>query len=95
MTILLDNVSVDTTSTKTLGDGGPKIVFIRADDFGGGVVRIFIAPPSDSLERFERLKDGQFACDAEVHIDYLPPATKIRVSLVASSGAENVYVEII
>lgn len=95
MTILFNNISSDDTSTAEIGQGGPVVIFIRADDFGGGVVRIFIAPPSDPLERFERLKDGQFACDAEVHIDYLPPGTKIRVSLVSSSGAENVYVEII
>jgi len=95
MTILFDNINSDDTSTEEIGQGGPVVIFIRADNFGGGVVRISIAPPSDPLNRFERLKDGQFACDAEVHIDYLPPGTKIRVSLVASTDAENVYVEIL
>ena len=95
MTVLFNNINADDTSIEIIGDGGPRIVFIRGDDFGGGNVRILVAPPNDSLERFETLKDGQFVEDTEVHIDYLPSGTKIKVSLVGSVGAENIYVEII
>ena len=95
MTILLDNVNVDTISSTVIGDGGPRIIFIRGDEFGTGSVRVLIAPPNDSLERFETLKDGQFAEDTDVHIDYLPSGTKIKVALLGSVDAENVYVEII
>ena len=96
MTILLNNVDVDTTTAgEKLGQGGPKIIFIRGDDFGGGELRIQLAPPSDPQNRFEDIRDGTFVQDAEVHIDYLPPGTNIRVVFEGSTGASNVFVEIL
>ncbi len=95
MTIFFNNISADDVSDETLGDGGPRIIFIRADNYGGGSIEIEIAPPSDPGKRFgDGLKDGEFFQDAEIHIDYLPAGTPIRVRLKGSSGASNVFVEI-
>lgn len=94
MSILLNNVNVDDTSETKISRGGPKIIFIRADDFGGGSVLVEVAPPNDPLSRFGTLKDGSFSQDSDVHIDYLPVGARIRVSLTGSTGASNVFVGI-
>tara|TARA_R110000737_G_scaffold349731_3_gene386661 strand:- start:622 stop:909 length:288 start_codon:yes stop_codon:yes gene_type:complete len=94
MSVLLNNVNADATSTEEIGSGGPKVVFIRADSWGGGFIQIQIASPSDPLARFSNLKDGRFATNAEVHIAYLPAGAKIRASLTNSTGAVNVFLEI-
>lgn len=96
MTILFNNVSTNSTSIEVLGDGGPRVVFVRADDFGSATVCIEIASPSDPDERFEPLQDGEFTTDGEVLIQYLPPGTKIKARISRStSDTSNIFVEIL
>tara|TARA_R110000772_G_C13310322_1_gene440407 strand:- start:15098 stop:15385 length:288 start_codon:yes stop_codon:yes gene_type:complete len=95
MTVLFDNISANATSSVVIGRGGPKIIFIRADSIGGGKLIIQVAPPSDTLGRFETLKDGSFVGSSDIHIDYLPTGTKIRAKLSGATGASNVFVEIL
>ena len=95
MTILLNNVDVNTTSAPfQLGDGGPRVIFIRADDFGMGTITISTAPPGDTAIRFRNLFNGATKQETEIRIDYLPPGTHIRVRLSRATNASNVFVEI-
>ena len=94
MTVLLDNVDIDTVSTEEfVGSGGPAIVFIRADGYGGGTVTLSTAPPSDTFKRFSPMNNGEFTGDGEVQIDYLPADTRLIAELSGSTGASNVFVE--
>ena len=92
--ILLDNVDVNSTSTTILGDGGPRVIFIRADDFGGGTVRFQTAPPGDIAIRFRDLFNSVTKEETEIKVDYLPPGTHFRVILSRTRNASNVFVEI-
>ena len=94
MTILFNNINSDDTSDDVIGQGGPKVIFIRADNFGGGAIQIKTAAPSDPTNRFTALNRGRFTTDADIQIDYLPAGTKIRVVLENSTGASNVFVEV-
>ena len=95
MTILLNNVSVDVTSAEFESKGGSAIVNIRADAFGGGTVEIQTASDQDPLDRFVTLPNGSFTVDASVKIDYLPQGVKLRVDLTGSSGADDVFCDIL
>ena len=93
MTILLNNVDVNTVSTeKYKGDGSSAIAFVRGDDFGGGQVEISMSPTNDP--RFTGMNNGVFTQDDQVRIDYVPPGAEIRAELSGSTGASNVFVEI-
>ena len=94
--ILLDNVDTDTVSPQTFtGSGGSVIVFIRADDFGGGTVTLSTSPPSDPGNRLNPLNNGTFTADCEVNIEYLPSGTKLSAELAGSTSPVNVFVEAI
>lgn len=96
MTILFDNISVDAISTAQFeGSGGSAIAFVRGDNFGGGTVTLSIKAPGDSLNRFEPLNNGTFTTDGEVNIEYLPSGTKVKAQFAGSTGASNVFVEVV
>ena len=95
MSILLDNVDVDTESSNPfIGTGAEVIVFIRGDDFGGGSVKLSIIPPGDNSVRPHDIDDGVFTSDNEFTIDYLPSGAQLNAELTGSSGASNVFVEV-
>jgi len=94
MTILLNQVNVDTVSSEVfIGTGAPAVVFIRGDNYGGGTVTLSTAPPSDIFARFSSLNNGVFTENGDVQIDYLPVGTKLIATLAGSTGASNVFVE--
>ena len=100
MTVLLSNVSVDTTSAPEAKRGGPGIVIVRGGNFGGGTVNIEIASANDTessggVPRWAVLTDGAFTADGQVKIDYLAVGTQLRADLTGSSGADDVYVELL
>ena len=96
MTILLNNVSVNTTSAEFLSEGGSAIINIRADDFDGASLAIETASDNDSLDRFVVLPSGTFTIDSSVKIDYLPQGVKLRADLTGAGGStSNVFVDIL
>lgn len=96
MTILFNNINSDQTSTEEyVGTGGPAIAFVRADNYGGGTVSLEITSPNDPGQRPSIINNGSFDSNGEVQIDYLPSGSKIKSTLVGSSGAINVFVEVI
>lgn len=98
MTILLNNVSVDTTSDTFESKGGTGVAIIRGDNYGGGTVTIEMASKSDPnapVFRFSTLPDGSVTADDTVKLDYMPVGTLIRAVLTGSSGANDVFVEIL
>ena len=96
MTILLDNVDVDTAPSTTFsGTGGSAIAFVRGDDFGGGTVTLSVKPPGDSGNRFEPLDSGTFTAGGQINIEYLPSGTKLKAALAGSTNPVNVFVEVV
>lgn len=93
--ILLDNVSVDTTSAVYTSTGGTVVVNVRGDDFGGGSVAIEAASANDVGNRYVVLTDGLLTAGSTLKIDYVPSGLKIRAALSASTGASNVFVDIL
>ncbi len=94
MTILLDNVSVDTDGTPVKFNGGPGVIYVRGDNFGGGTVDIQIATGDDSALRFGVLADGSFTGEGTVKIDYLATGSRLKAVLSGSTGASNVFVAV-
>lgn len=95
MTILLDNVDVDTITPVNdafISRGGAAVVFVRADDYGGGRTRVLSKPPNDP--RYAVMNNSTQTQDGEYQTDYLPVGTRIRGELFDSTGASNVHVEI-
>lgn len=96
MTILLNNVSVDTTSEEFESEGGGAIINIRADNFDGATLEIQTASTEDTLDRFATLPNGTFLVDASVKIDYLAQGVKLRVDLSGAGGStSNVFCDIL
>jgi len=96
MTILLNNVSANTTSDEFEGDGSSAIVNIRADDFDGGTIEIQTASTQDPLDRFVALASGVFTANASIKIDYLPVGVKLRADLTGAGGsASNIFCDIL
>lgn len=99
MTILLDNVAVDITSSPPhISTGGSLLINIRADNYGGGSVFIEVASPNDPNAptfRFAVLPNGTFTTDGTVKLDFLPKGILVRARLGGSSGADNVFVDIL
>ena len=91
MTILLNNVNVDTVGEIFTFSGGSKVLFIRADNFGGGTLTIEAADPSDPSERFATLDGGAFTLNGTKIIESTVPGMKFRAVLAGSSGASNVF----
>ncbi len=95
MPILLNNVSVDTTSDTFESLGGVAIVNVRGDNYGGGSVLIEAATVNDSATRFVTLPNGTFTADGTVKLDYLPQGALIRARLDSSTTPTNVFVDIL
>lgn len=95
MTVLLDEVDVDTTSSEFKSRGGPALVVIRGDNYGGGTVNIELATESDPQNRFDLFPGGAFTGNGSVKLDYLPIGTRIRANFTSSTGANDVFVEIL
>ncbi len=90
---LLDNVDVDTTSSEVRFGGGSKVLIVRADNFGGGTVTLEGKSSNDSANRFASIQE--FTEDGTVKIQSTGPSFVFRAVLSGSSGASNVYVELI
>lgn len=95
--ILLNNVNVDVADPTSIfhGGGTPAILIVRGDNFGGGIVDVQIKSANDTLNRWSALSDGQFSSDGQINIDFLPLSIDLRATFTGSSGASNVYVEIL
>lgn len=96
MTVLLDNVSAD-VSDPPAGDiftskGGPAVINVRGDNFGGGTVTIQNKTPNDS--RFAAVTNGTFTADGSLVLDLLPNNTEIRAILSGSTTPSNVFADI-
>lgn len=94
MAVLLNNVSSDSSGI-VKNTGGMKVCLIRGDNFGGGSVELSIAAPSDPSERFHILSGGIFISDDEVRVDFLPNGVTLKAELKGSTGASNVFVEVL
>lgn len=92
---LLNNVNADTTSAYYESTGGTVIINVRGDDFGGGSVAIQATSSNDPLSRPVVLTDGVLTAGATMKIDYVPPGLRVRAAFTGSTGASNVYVDIL
>ena len=98
MTILLNNVSVDVTDPSTIfvSKGGPAVVNVRANDFGGATVEIQTATIQDGLTRFTTLASGSFTAAASVKLDYLPNGVSVRAIVTGTTGtSDGIFVDIL
>jgi len=96
MTILLNQVSVNTVSAEFISEGGSAIINVRADDFDGAMVEIKMASEGDSLDRFVTLPDGTFTDSSSVKINYLAQGVKVLAELSGSGGStSNVFCDIL
>lgn len=93
--ILLNQVNADTVSESFLSRGGSAVINVRADSYGGGTVTVRMASSNDPSGRYIILEDGSFTADATVKLDYLPSGALIQVELMGSTGASNVFVDIL
>lgn len=91
--ILLNNVDVDITSDEFSFSGGSKVLVVRADDFGGGNVTLESKSRNDTLNRFAAIE--VFTANGNKKILSTVPGIVYRAVLDGSSGASNVYVELI
>jgi len=99
MTVLLNNVSTDVSDPPATdiftSRGGPAVVTVRADSFGGGTVAIQTRTTEDPGLRWETLNNGTFTAAGQVKIDFLPNTLQVRALLTGSTGADNVFANIV
>lgn len=98
MTILLDNVDVDVTAPTTIfvSKGGPAVINVRANNFGGATVEIQTATVQDGLTRFVTLTSGSFTAAASVKLDYLPNGISVQAIVTGTTGpTDGVFVDIL
>ena len=95
MTVLLNEVDVDTTSDEFRSRGGPALVVIRGDNYGGGTVNIELATDADSQSRFALFPGGAFTANGSLELGFLPVGTRLQADFTGSSGANDVFVEIL
>lgn len=98
MTVLLNNVAVNTTGATVAKSGGPGVVIVRGDDYDSGTVNIQMASANDTVAgpRWATLTDGAFTANGQVKVDYLAVGTLIRATLTGSAGTSvNVYAELL
>lgn len=93
--ILLNNVSVDTDSETFSLIGGFNTIVIRGDNYGGGTINIQARSKSDPNLRWGNLPNGEFTEDATVIARGLEPNLELRASFSGSTGASNVFVELL
>lgn len=97
MTILLNNVNADTTSSTFRSAGGAAIAIIRGDDFTGVTVAIQAASASDpnSTTRWMTLMNGSFTGEATFNMTYLPAGLLLRATVSGANAGDNIFVEIL
>ena len=98
MTILLDNVGVDVTDPTEIFEsaGGPAVIHVRANDYGGATVEIQSASGQDTTVRWATLTSGTITADDTVKLDYLPNGMKIRAIVTGTTGpTDGVFVDIV
>ena len=99
MTILLNNVSADVSDPPAAdiftSRGGPAVVNVRGDAFGGGTVAIQTRTTEDQNLRWETLNNGSFTANGTVKIDFLPNTMQVRALLSGSTGANDVFANIV
>lgn len=101
MTVLLNNVSVDTVSDAYRGYGGPIYVEVYADSFGGGT--IFFETSRVGTNKWVPIYQPSISSPpSTLQVNYndvisfeLPVGFELRASLTGSSGASNVRVEVV
>ena len=101
MTVLLDNVSVDTVSQSYRGNGGPVYIEVYADSFGGGRV-VFETSRVGADKWVYVYQPSSSSPPPALQINYndvisieLPVGFELRASLIESFGASNVRVEVL
>lgn len=95
MTVLLNEVNVDTTSDEFRSRGGPALVVIRGDNYGAGTVNIELATDADPQIRFALFPGGAFTANGSLDLNFLPVGTRVRADFTGSTGANDVFVEIL
>lgn len=98
MTILLNNVDTDITDPATVfvSRGGPAVINVRANNFGGATVEIQTATIQDALTRFTTLSSGSFTAASSVKLDYLPNGVTVRAIITGTTGpTDGVFVDIL
>lgn len=92
VTILLDNVDADTISGSISPRGGSAVMNVRGE-LGGGSVVVQVASKNDALARYTTLANGTITEESSFRLEYLPSGMLLRVQLLGSTGATNVFVE--
>ena len=94
MSVLLNNVSVDTDGAALTTDGGNKTVSVDATSFGSGTVTIEGRRPSGPwIVLTIAGSPATFTANAIRMIDRLGQGMEVRATLTGSTGANavNVY----
>lgn len=98
MSILIENVSgtaANQTTDAINNDGGPRFVFILADDFGGATVSIECASANDEAQRFVSLSNNFFGSNSVFSTGSFPVNALLRVVVDgATASTSNLYVEV-
>ena len=91
--VLLNNVDSDEVSDGVRFGGGSKVIVVRADDFGGGVVSIEQKSAQDAADRWVAI--AEFSSSGDKILENVVPGLFTRAVLSGSSGASNVYAELV
>ncbi|MGR3179846.1 MAG: hypothetical protein ACUZ8E_17540 [Candidatus Anammoxibacter sp.] len=95
MTVLLDNVSIDTNSPAQDGDGKERVFLITATSFGSGSVTIQTSEKITTPIWVDADEGGTplaITVNRSVKLDPLPSGMQFRAVLQDSTGASNVKV---
>jgi len=95
MTILFDNISADDTSAEVLFNGGSKVLNVRADNFGNGTFDLEVATTNDPGKRFTKIPNACFTADGSVIIENVKVGLIFRGVFSGSSGASNVFADLV
>lgn len=98
--ILLNNVSADVTDPPAddifVSKGGPAVINVRANDFGGATVEIQTATIQDALTRWATLTSGSFTAASSIKLDYVPNGQKIRAIVTGTTGSsDGIFVDLL
>lgn len=93
--ILLNNVNVDTIGDPEPTDGGKRVLIVRADSFGDGTVKIEAKSNNDPSGRFLAVPDASFTSGDTKILDGAKSGMTYRAVLSGSSGASNVFAELV
>ena len=96
MTVLLNNVDVDTDSSVFLPSGGPAMLIVRATTWGSGTVNFQIDSTNDPSVRWTLFSaTATFTANGNLDIPRLPRGCRVRAEFTGSSGANDVFVDLI